>query len=79
MKKVRFYSVIITESFETKEVSLRASYFTTLREARSYYRICVSYYELLQHISDRKYAAVELVKEYNEDDSDLIDCFSKNF
>lgn len=79
MKKVISYSVAITESFEYKEVSLRASYFLTLREARSFYRVCVIYYELLQHISDRNYAAVELVKEYNNDESELIDCFSKHF
>lgn len=83
MKKVDCYSVSIVESLDSQEVSSRASYFTSLREARSYYRTCLAFYDGLQHNNSINHACIKLFKVFynydNEDEKVLIDSFSRNF
>lgn len=83
MKKVAFYSVSIVESLDSQEVSSRASYFTSFREARSYYRTCLAFYDGLQHNNTMGHVDIKLFKTFysydKEDEKDLIDSFSKNY
>lgn len=80
MKKVVSYVVTITESEGIMEVSCRESVFSNLRQARSYYQTCVDFYLGFHQLSGLShYVDVTLSKEYNNNETDIIDTFGKKF
>lgn len=79
MKKVNRYGVYCHETNRKYQSFRRSSFFGTLREARSYFRICKEYYKCMEQNYDLDHVIVCLSKEYNEDDYIQIDSFYRAF
>lgn len=79
MKKVLNYNVEVTESQGSHVQSVRWSYFKTLREARSYFRICVNYYDGIQYITGSFCIVIRLIKGLEKDEIVYIDGYHKYF
>lgn len=80
MKEVDFYSVFVIEYdnvYNTK--SVKSSFFKKLREARSYYRISVKFYDGIVMNDDLGSVSVRLEKNYKDSEYELIDRWIRDF
>lgn len=79
MKKVFNYAVEVAESQGNHTQSIRRSCFKSLREARSYFRTCVNYYDGIQYITCSYCIAIRLIKELEKDEIVYIDGYHRYF
>lgn len=73
MIKVLDYNVEVAEFHGDSSLVVRWSYFKTLREARSYFRTCIKYFEGIQYVTDFSHVDIRLIKVLKEDKVETID------
>lgn len=79
MVKVLDYNVEVAEFHGDSSPVVRWSYFKSLREARSYFRTCVKYWEGIQFVSDSSHIVIRLIKVLEKDKVEIIDDYDKYF
>lgn len=79
MKKVFTYNVEVAEFNDNQSPVIRWSYFKTLREARSYFRTCMNYYDGIQYVSDSSHIVIRLIKVLEKYKVETIDDYDKYY